>query len=429
VDPAAARLSPLLDRLVNYERDRPNQALWDLAVTSALLARPGAAAAPRPAVQVGGSKGKGSTCAMLGALARRAGLSVGIYTSPHVTTLLERIAVDGESVPVDELERILAGVLAAPGERAPTFFEAMTVAAAQWFAERRVDLAVYEVGLGGRLDATTALPVDLSILTTIELEHTEILGDTVAAIAREKAAILRPGGTALTTATGEALPQLQARADEVGAKLLVVDRDFGAVRVRDRGDVLTGNLWLPDRLVPFELRGGALFDLSALAVAACGLETLRPGVLGKELAMARPQAPCRFEVFEQPDGGAVVLDGAHTERSMAAVADELRRRWPGRKFDFLFGSASGKRWRESLSSLLPLVDTLKVTAVSGTSSEDPSLIAAYYHARGIAAEQVDDVGAGLAALAKRGGIRVVVGSFYLVGEARRLLVSAAANLT
>lgn len=428
MDQAVARLSPLLDRLVNYERDRPNQALWDLAVTSALLSRAGAATPRRPAVQVGGSKGKGSTCTMLAALANRAGMSVGVYTSPHVTTLLERIVVDGSTVPIDDLERILRQVLATPGERAPTFFEAMTVAAAQWFAERRVDLAVYEVGLGGRLHATTASPVDLSILTTIELEHTEILGDTVAAIAREKAHIIRPGGIALTTATGEALPQLQARADEVGAKLLVADRDFGAVRVRDRGDLLTGNLWLPDRLVPFELRGGAMFDLSALAVAACGLETLRPGVLGKELAMTRPQAPCRFEVLPQPDGGAVVLDGAHTERSMAAVAEELRRRWPGRKFAVLFGSAAGKRWRESLSCLLPLVDNLKVTAVSGTSSEDPSLIAEHCHARGIAAERVDDVEAGLAALARCGGIRVVVGSFYLVGEARRLLVSAAANL-
>src|SRR5688572_28305011 len=143
-----------------------------------LLQRSGARPCVRPAGQVGGSKGKGTTCAMLEALALASGGVAGVYTSPHVTTLLERIRIGGADIAVGQLEPLLRDVLAAPaGERAPTFFEAMTLAAAAAFAQRGVDLAIYEVGLGGRFDATTALPIDAAIVTTIELEHTDLLGD------------------------------------------------------------------------------------------------------------------------------------------------------------------------------------------------------------------------------------------------------------
>src|SRR5690606_35269539 len=124
-----------------------------------------------------------------------------------------RARIGERSITVAELRPILEQLLAppvdAPGARAPTFFEALTAAAAQWFADERVDLAVYEVGLGGRLDATTALPVDASLLTTIELEHTDVLGNTIEAIATEKAAVVRPGGLALTTTSGAALAVIE----------------------------------------------------------------------------------------------------------------------------------------------------------------------------------------------------------------------------
>src|SRR5688572_4103315 len=196
-----------------------------------LLCRPGAPPAVRPAVQVGGSKGKGTTCALLEALVHGSGRRSGVYTSPHVTTLLERIRIGGRDVTVDELEPLLRDVIGAPtGERAPTFFEAMTLAAAAAFARDRVDLAIWEVGLGGRHDATTALPIDAAIVTTIELEHTDVLGDTIAAIAGEKAPIVRPGGIGFTGASGEALAVIRAHAASVGARLFVLGEHFG---VRD----------------------------------------------------------------------------------------------------------------------------------------------------------------------------------------------------
>lgn len=427
MDPAAEHLQPLLSRLVNYERLRPDRRLWDLESMRLLLTRPGAAVPPRPAVQVGGSKGKGTTCGFLESLCLSAARSVGVYTSPHVATILERIRVDGAPVATVELERLLRRILdATTGNRAPTFFEAMTVAAAEWFAERRTDLAVYEVGLGGRFDATTALPVDASIVTTIELEHTEVLGDTVAAIAREKAPVIRPGGVGFTGTDGEALEVLRGHCADHGARLFVLGEDFGLSDPRWDAGGFRARLWLPDRReLPLFLPDAAGFEIPAAALATAALAHVLPDAPLALDPMPRPRLPCRFEVVPEPDGEVMVLDGAHTERSLAAVADELRRRWRGRRAVVLFGSAAGKRWREGLSALIPAADRFVVTGLSGTASEDPVAIAAFLASRGMSCEVATDVESGLAALRRSPGPRLVAGSFYLAGRARELVVTAA----
>lgn len=425
LDPAAARLAPLLGRLTDYERLRPDRRLWDLAAMQALLARPGALPPPRPAVQVGGSKGKGTTCGFLASLVQAGGGRAGVYTSPHVTTLVERIRVAGADIAVHELERLLGEVVAAPGARPPTFFEAMTLAAAQYFAEQVVDLAVWEVGLGGRFDATTALPVDASILTAIELEHTDVLGDTIAAIAGEKAPVIRANGLGFTATTGEALAVIRAHAERVGARLCTMGEEFGLRGVRWSPAGAQGELWLPDgRVLPFALPDAAAYELPALALAAAALAAVLPALpLALEPA-PRPSLPCRFEVRCEPDGELLVLDGAHTEQSLRAVAAELTRRWPGVRPVVLFGSAAGKQWRPALSALLPLADAFVVTAVSGTASEDPGAIAAFLAAHGKAVVTAADAAAGLRLLRERAGPRLVVGSFYLAGEIRRLVDAA-----
>lgn len=423
LDHAAVRLAPLLDRLVNYERTRPDKRLWDLATMRRLLARSGAPEPPRPAVQVGGSKGKGTTCAMLAALVHAAGRRAGCYASPHVTTLLERVRIGDRDIPVAVLERHLAQLLATPGgERAPTFFEAMTLAAAAWFAEERVDLAVYEVGLGGRHDATTALPVDAGIVTMIELEHTDVLGDTIAAIAGEKAPVIRPGGTGFTGTTGEALAVIRRHAADVGARLYVLGEHFGHRDVVWSPAGAAGGLWLPDgRQLPFQLPHAAAFELPALALAAAAFAHVLPARPLRLTPAPRPALPCRFEVRTEADGEVLVLDGAHTEQSLRAVAAEVRRRWPGRRPAVLFASAAGKRWQPALSELLPLADSFVVTELSGTTSEDPAAIAAFLAAQGRTSDVAADVAAGLQLLRERPGPRLVVGSFYLAGRVRQLV--------
>jgi len=423
LDPAAARLQPLLDRLVNYERLRPDRRLWDLATMRALLRRPGALRPVRPAVQVGGSKGKGTTCAFLEALAGAAGIRAGVYSSPHVETLLERIRCGGRDVDVETLERQLRALLAAPaGDRAPTFFEAMTLCAAEWFAEQRAGLAIYEVGLGGRYDATTALPVDAGIVTTIELEHVDVLGDTIALIAGEKAPVIRAGGFGFTGTTGEARAVIAAHAREVGARLCVLGEHFGLRDPRWTHDGLRAVLWLPDgRELPVFLPDAAGFEAPALALAAASFAWLLPDAHLQLDPAPRPRLPCRFEVLREPDGEVLVLDGAHTERSLEQVAAELQRRWPGRRAAVLFGSATGKRWRQGLSALLQVADSFVVTGLEGTSGEDPSAIAAWLSSVGARCEVAPGVVEGLAALRRARGPRLVAGSFYLAGCVRSLV--------
>lgn len=390
----------------------------------ALLADSGLPPGPHPAVQIGGSKGKGTTCAFLEALARAAGLLSGVYSSPHLVTLLERVRIGGENVELGRLERLLRQAVATDcGDRRPTFFEAMTAAAAAAFAERGVELAIYEVGLGGRFDATTALDVDASIVTTIELEHTEILGDTVELIAAEKAAIVRPGGVGFTAARGAALATIAAHATAVGARLAVLGRDF------DHGEPEFGDdgacrflLRFPDGVEQrVTLPAARAFEVPALALAAVALRHLLPTAPLVLDPAPRPLLPARFEIFDEPDGEVLALDGAHTEESLRAVAAELARRFPGRKAALLFAAAAGKRWREGLSALLPRVDNAVVTGLVGTPGEDPAAIASWLAARGIASETAADVESGLAALRRRPGPRLVAGSFYLAGAVRELV--------
>lgn len=425
VDSAAAHLAPLLARLVDHERSRPDRRLWDLATMRQLLQRPGFSALVRPAVQVGGSKGKGTTCGYLEALAQAAGRRPGVYSSPHLETLLERIRCGGSNVELTRLEPVLRAIVdGAGGERAPTFFEAMTAAAAECFARDGVDFAIYEVGLGGRFDATTAIPVDVSVITSIELEHTCVLGRTVEAIAAEKSVIVRPGGVGVTAARGAALDVIRAHAADVGARLLVFDEDFGCREVLFDGYDWTFRLWLPggeERLV--RMSGGAGFELPAVALAATACTAAAPGLRLQLDPLPRPVLPGRFEILAEPDGTALVLDGAHTRDSLAAVARELRRRWPDQRPSVLFASATGKRWRAGLSELLPLVDSIVVTELVGTSSEDPAVIAKWIATRGVSVEQAVDVEAGLTALRQKPGPRVVVGSFYLVGQVRALVTN------
>jgi len=422
MDTAADRLAALLDQMVNYERQRPTQREWDLVGIENLLRREDAREPCRPAIQIAGSKGKGTTAAYLEALAGAAGLRTGNYSSPHVITLCERIRVDGQPIEVDCLGEILRSLLRSAGDRPPTFFEAMTAAAVERFAQADVDLAIYEVGLGGRLDATTAIAVDAAVVTHIELEHTEILGDTVAKIAAEKAQVIRPGGLGLTATTAEALEVVRAHAEAVGAELLVMGEHFGVRDVEWSVDGARGDLWLPGgEHHAFFLPGATAFALPALAIAAMALRRLVPAARFLLDPVPLPVLPCRFEVRAEPDGGVLVLDGAHTEGSLSAVAEEIRRRYPGARPMVLTAAAAGKRWQAGLSRLLPLADRFIVTELTGTPSEPSALLHDWLIGEGARSEVAPDAASGLRSLREWPGVRLVVGSFYLAGEVRRLV--------
>lgn len=420
MDPATARLTSLLVPLTNYERTRPDRPRWSLDTTRALLQRPGFALPAGKRVQIGGSKGKGTTALYVESLARAAGISTGVYLSPHLESLLERVRIDGSNVEESTLHHALTGLLAfaADSELAPSFFEIMTAAALSCFADRDIDLAILEVGLGGRLDATTAVPVDASLLTGIELEHTQLLGETVEAIAGEKCHVIRPGRPAFTAAEGPALAVFEQRAATVDAPLFVFGRDFDVEPV-ERPDGFEGVLRTPGGATHrFVLPGASAFELPAMALAVACLESLWPEVTPALDPVPRPELPGRCEVFDCADGVPLVFDGAHTETSMRVLAGELERRFPGRPLSVLFATGADKRWRESLACLLPFAEEFHVTSLTDTPTQAPGEIVSWLRGEGATAQEVDDVETGLRSLAERGGVRVVTGSFYIAGAAR-----------
>ncbi len=419
MDGPTRRLTALLAPLTNYERQRPDRPRWSLDGMRRLLAL----AEPLPAaplVQIGGSKGKGTTAGYIEALARGAGLRTGAYASPHVRSLLERVRLDGAPVDEARLRDALLPIVAAVREQGEpaTFFDVMTRAALTCFARAGVDIGLLEVGLGGRLDSTTAVDVAASIVTAVELEHTDLLGDTIEAIAGEKSHVLRPESTGFTSATGVALDVLRRRARTVGNDLRVAGSDFGLDGTQRTRHGWRGTVWTGEQRSPFTLPAAAAgFELPAFALAVATLRHLFPGLELPLDPAPRPALPGRFEQVACRDGGVVILDGAHTEDSMRALADELAARFPDRRAGLLFACAAGKRWQQALKWLLPVVDNVLVTALTGTRSEDPKAIAAWLQQAGVRGDVVDDAAAGLRSLTASHDLRVVTGSFYLVGAA------------
>ena len=194
-----------------------------------LLVRMGEPQLRLPSVLVAGTNGKGSTSSFLAAMAQAAGYRTGLYTSPHLESVEERLRIEGRAIGSGRLGAILEDLVALAERETgspPTYFEAVTLAAFRWFADERVDLAVLEVGLGGRLDATNLADPILSLITPIGFDHREFLGDTLAAIAREKAGILRSGRPALAwIEDAEPAESAQTVADEIGADLHFASRE------------------------------------------------------------------------------------------------------------------------------------------------------------------------------------------------------------
>lgn len=425
MDPATERLQALLAPLTNYERTRPDRPRFTLDTMRALLARLGSEArGPWRAVQIGGSKGKGTTAAYLEQIGRSAGLRTGVFASPHVSTILERVRLDGELIDEALLTSCCRRVIECGTglDPAPSFFEVTTAAALLAFRQHGVQLAILEVGLGGRLDATTAVPVDLSVLTGVELEHTELLGDTVEAIAAEKAFVFRRGGIGIHACAEPAARVVAEHAEAVGCQLLRNGVDFGAERRESSASDAVFDVRCPGRADHAMTVVGdpPAHEDRAVALATAAFSILEPD-RALPARLERPQLPGRFEVLDR-DGTPLVLDGAHTADSARCLAEALAARFPGRSCVFLVGFARGKRWRECLGALESVATTFLCAEVPGTASEDPEELADWLRGRGREARALgagEDPSAALRDASRRtGAICVVSGSFYLVGAVR-----------
>ena len=390
------------------------------------------------AVHVAGSNGKGSTSAFLATILAAHGRRVGLYTSPHLVSLTERVQIltprGRDEVRPERLVDAVARVEAVhPGLEGLTFFEVMTAAGLLALAAEGVEIAVIEAGLGAKLDATRVVPAEVAVLTDLSLEHTQILGDTIEQVAADEGCVVRPGRP-LVAADGPdgAMRVLDALVDTAGATLYRLGEQ---IRVdRDAGARSTFELAGPDgprALGPLSLAlRGPHQDRNALLAAQAAL-LLEPDVTDATLARGLTEArwPGRMEVVERPGRPRVLLDGAQNPHAARALAHALAADpiFEGPRH-FVFGALSDKDVAEMLDALAPGATSFALTRPASRRARDPARLAARLRAR-LPAEAVTvapDIPAALAAAEARaaldGGWVVVCGSLYLVGDARAVLL-------
>jgi dihydrofolate synthase/folylpolyglutamate synthase len=420
----SAALATLLDRLEMWGQRLGLERIREL------LERLGAPQARVPLVLVAGTNGKGSTAAFLSAILSAGGCRVGLYTSPHLESVEERIRLDGRSIDTARFLELLERVLtAAQGmSELPTYFEAVTAAAFLCFAEARLDVAVAEVGLGGRLDATNASEPTLSVITSIAFDHQEHLGPRLLDIAREKAGILRRGREALACAgDDEVRDALRAAAAAAGSELRFVEDEvaFGPATAEPDGDRWRYRLRTPEDSYDVRARLRGAHQAVNLALAVRAAERLRAlGVARSDHdaivhGIERARWPARLEAVALPGNASVLLDGAHNEAGIVALCDYLRSVPAPAGRDLLFGALQGKRAEHSLARLAPAFARITLTeprspkALPAEALRDAAPGAVVLPANGEALE---------AALRGAGPRELVVcGSLYLVGEVRGLL--------
>ncbi|MBW3622354.1 MAG: bifunctional folylpolyglutamate synthase/dihydrofolate synthase [Armatimonadetes bacterium] len=379
-------------------------------------------------VHVAGSNGKGSTAAMVAAILQDAGFKTGLYVSPYVYTVRERVQINGEMIPEDDFTRLIERIRPVVEELAknpdvgqPTEFEVKTILGFLYFAEQHCDFAVVEVGLGGRYDATNVLFPEVCVITNISLDHTDRLGHTEAEIAGEKAGIIKEHTPCVTGATGEALKVIAQQCHDCDSSLwrlgqeITTDVNYGMLTVhvgRHTYDHLT-----------LKMKGEHQVRNAALAVGAVD-QLIREHVPIPDAAiragLARAVLPARFEV--RGENPALVLDGAHNPAKAEALANTLLAEYPGRNIHFVYGAVKGHHLSDTMAKLMPLA-----TSVIATQPDDPRALpaeevaeAARPHLENVQVipSAPDAVRAALSQAAPE-DVVCVTGTFYLMDEVPR----------
>ncbi|MFQ3633768.1 bifunctional folylpolyglutamate synthase/dihydrofolate synthase [Roseiflexus sp.] len=422
--------------------------MLNLVRTRALLAALGNPQHAVPSVIVAGTKGKGSTAALLEAMARAAGMHTGLWTSPHLHTYRERIQVNRQPITRDDLVRAVESIrpvvesMAGGTIGVPVTFAIGFALALRYFAEQNVDLAILEVGVGGRFDSAAVVTPILSVITPISYDHMDLLGDTLAQIAWEKAGIMKPGVPAVSAPQHpEALGALIRYAAVIGAPLYLV-RDTAADRQIPVEPLQTGPWRIPDEhyleiepqqrfrsdITPslpglFQLVNARLAVSAALLLRDAGLPITDAAIAA---GLAGAHWPGRMDVI---DGAPpIVLDGAHNGESIQQLVLSLSRLFPGRKRIVVFGASRDKDLARMLPALAPAVDALVLTA-----SRHPRALVALHELRQQFApllrsdttiDIVLDPAEALAhahALATPDDLICVTGSLFVVAAAREAL--------
>ncbi len=425
-----------------------------------------------PSVLVAGTNGKGSTAATLASILRASGLRTGLYTSPHLVRINERIRVNGREIADDDFAE-LHGKIDRLAERLiekrelpwhPSFFEMMTAIAFLHFAQEKVDLAVLEVGMGGRLDATNVVDPRVSVITDISLDHQKFLGDTLREIAGEKAGVIRPGGVVVTLpqqpeandVIGNTILELEARAvnavpyvppvspgsfehlvastgnasragDEkpLTAKIAKEDAKVAKKYVyRYPLQVLGEQILVQTPLVGrHQLRNVALAIATAVELHQQGFSGITPKSI--ETGVRQTHWPGRFQVIAaRPGWPEMVIDVAHNPAGAWALRSALSERYEDRPLIFVFGAMRDKAISDMMEILFPLADRVIATRPLNPRAASPAKIQEAAARTGVEVEAVEDVQRAVErarALAGADTLVVITGSIYLVGEVMRII--------
>lgn len=376
-----------------------------------------------PSVLIAGSNGKGSIAAMVSSISMKAGLRTGLYTSPHLVDYRERIRVDGRMIPCRDLRELIETARRGLEEEL-TYFEFTTLLAFLHFSRCRVDLAVLEVGMGGRFDATNLVTPEVCVISNVSLEHREYLGDSLAAITREKGGIIRPNGICVTAARQKSVRSvLEDICQERGARLYRLGRDI-LIRKRREG---TFSCRGPDRnysRIDISLKGRHQAENAALAVGVSDILHARGLPIAQEAVMeglrtARWEG--RLETLRESP--TLLVDGAHNPAGIAALCRSLAKDFFYRRLILVFGVLRDKDYGSMLKRIQPVAHRLILTRPASERAMPPrELRQAVLRGAG-SVRVVEDPSEALREafrIAGRKDLICVTGSLYLVGEIKKV---------
>ena len=403
-----------------------------LETTRSLLAGLGSPHNQLSILHIAGTNGKGSVGATLSTLLTTAGYRTGFYSSPHLASVRERFRLNNEPITSGTFAALVGRLSQHLGDYEPTYFEFTTLLALLWFAEERADVVILETGMGGRLDATNVVTPQLTLITDISLDHQQHLGHSIAAIAAEKAGIIKPGVPVLFSGRdARALPVIAGRCQQLRCPLFVYAQDFDSrLTSATRFNFLPRQA--PARLnLPLPLPGAHQAVNAAIALAALDLITERFPITEVQIraGLAVVRWPGRLELIELTRNKhplRVLLDGAHNEAGVLALCQALEQGYPRRRLLLVWANMADKHMRQALVRLATLADTVFFTRANLDRSADPTdlqaMLSPDLQAKAHCIEQ--PISALTAALetATPDDLICVAGSLYLVGLLRSHLV-------
>lgn len=429
------RMRSLIERLGHGDRlaDRPTGE----TVSGTGSSSTSDSGSPR-VVHIAGTKGKGSVATMTAAMLTAGGFKTGLYTSPHLVDLEERFRVDGIAASRDQMIDLIhtfqpiVDAMSAEAIGGPSFFELTTAIAIEHFHRCGCQYWVLETGLGGRLDSTNVFQSDVTIITSIGLDHQHVLGDTVDKIAKEKAGIFKLGVPAVSGVTASpARDVIRDRARQTSASLFELDRDFRITNelpsswgsqftiVTAGGSTSVGTTTAGDILVRLHLEGRHQVTNAALAIVGLTRIGITPTPSMVE-ALATLKIDARLERFDRVDGTIVILDAAHNPDSIAAMSNSIRHRFADREIICVFGTSVDKDAAEMLDQLRQCVGSIILTRYHRNPRFVPVDTLAAMAGEGWSSVNENPIAACEQAIRTAGpdGVVIVCGSFFLAAEVR-----------